>query len=325
MAGAAFLLLWRPARVEPVRVPVRQPGSPAMVAVGPSEVWRVDRTDAFETYSNGLRIDNRPAVSTHVRSFVAFPAQGARAGAGERLTEPAGIVFRATGNRVPPTAQMMSGAPQLAGESILDAARRERSCNFLVDRFGRVFRIVVESDASARTGGSVWSDETWRYLDLDESFLAVSLETQDAGDPDAEPLTPAEARAAAMLIEVLRSRYGIAASNCVTSAQVAVNPANMQAGGQTDWAAGFPFSQAGLPDNYALALAPVLYFGFEADLAALERTGSPLLAGATLAEERLRAEAAKLGVPVREYRETLQRRYAAYRQAAAALLRRPVR
>jgi len=52
--------------------------------------------------------------------------------------------------------------------------------NFLIDRFGRVFRIVNESDAAQHAGYSVWSDDRWLYVDLNESFLGVSFEARTA-------------------------------------------------------------------------------------------------------------------------------------------------
>jgi len=54
-----------------------------------------------------------------------------------------------------------------------------------------------------------------------------------------------------MLTRMLRSRYSIAAENCVTHAQVSVNPSNMQLSYHVDWAAAFSFAALGLPDNYA--------------------------------------------------------------------------
>jgi hypothetical protein len=77
-------------------------------------------------------------------------------------------------------------------------------------------------------------------------------------------VSPAQLRAAAMLTEMLPSRYGIAGTNCATHAQISVNPSNMRIGYHTDWPSSFPFRALGLADNYAQPPA-LLAAGFEAD------------------------------------------------------------
>jgi hypothetical protein len=111
-----------------------------------------------------------------------------------------------------------------------------------------------------------------------------------------------------MLTEMLRSRYGIAAENCVTHAQVSVNPDNMRIGSHTDWASAFPFRALGLPDNYAAPLASLYAFGFEYDSVFLKATGERWK-GLDLAETQVAAQAGAEGIPVANYRAMLQHRY----------------
>jgi len=112
-----------------------------------------------------------------------------------------------------------------------------------------------------------------------------------------------------MLTEMLRARYGIPAANCVTHAQVSVNPDNMRVGYHTDWASSFPFAQLGLPDNYTRPLPAIVAFGFEYDATFVEWAGTRLYAGVELAEQQLAREAA--GRPVAELRKRLRERYRA--------------
>jgi hypothetical protein len=112
-----------------------------------------------------------------------------------------------------------------------------------------------------------------------------------------------------MLTEMLRSRYRIAAANCVTHAQVSVNPSNMRVGYHTDWASSFPFTALGLPDNYALPLPALWAFGFDYDPAFLRTAGARLAAGARLGEEIRERTAAGTGVSSKSYRVALERRY----------------
>src|SRR5574341_2120807 len=69
---------------------------------------------------------------------------------------------------------------------------------FLIDRFGRVWRVVRETDAANHAGWSVWADEHWVYLNLNDSFLAVAFEAS-SGAP--APVNPAQVRAGRALVE----------------------------------------------------------------------------------------------------------------------------
>ena len=134
------------------------------------------------------------------------------------------------------------------------------------------------------------------YLNLNTSFLGVSFEgeTQDLK----ENLTPAQIHAGRTLTEMLRSRYHMAAENCVTHAQVSVNPDNMRIGYHTDWAANFPFHEMGLEDNYGLPIPALYLFGYGYDPTFVESTGARLWKGLLLAEERFCIPPARLGLSI---------------------------
>jgi N-acetylmuramoyl-L-alanine amidase len=281
------------------------------------EIWQVEKTAAFETYSNGLRIDNRFSTGNHPRSYLAFAA--ARSGGGqddsrdgapdEARTTPAGIVYHTTESLQAPFEPNQNGKLKQVGESLLDYVKRKKAYNFVIDRFGRVFRVVQEADAAEHAGYSVWSDEKWLYVNLNESFIGVSVETQTSpGQMDAA-VTSAQIRATAMLTEMLRSRYNIPAGNCVTHAQVSVNPTRMLAGYHMDWASSFPFEEIGLPNNYARPLPSVAAFGFECDANYSRTAGARLSEGAGLGAWQLAERAAAAGMSVSAYRKSLQNRY----------------
>jgi hypothetical protein len=285
------------------------------------DIWQVEKTDAFEMYSNGLRIDDRFSIAGHPRSYLVFSATRAEDVQGERRSVPAGIVFHTTESLQAPFESGQNSRLKRIGESLLGYVRINRSYNFVIDRFGRVYRVVAESDAANHAGNSIWSDGEWVYLNLNQSFLGVALETQTAetqtmpGQVEAA-VNSAQVRSAAMLTDMLRERYRIPAGNCVTHAQVSVNASNLRIGYHLDWASSFPFGQLGLPDNYALPLPAVSMFGFEYDASFGRRAGARVYEEAQLSEQlfRERAAAAHMKVPV--YREALQRRYRS--QLAAA-------
>jgi len=313
-ALSALALMQAGGSVRPVSVPapllhsgVRPPG-PSPVAGGVAEVWQVEKSAGSETYSNGLRIDNRLAVSNHPRAYLAYPLDHPDAAA-VRRSEPAGIVFHTTESRLAPFEPDQNPVLKKIGESLLEYVRRKRAYHFLIDRFGRVYRIVAESDAANHAGNSVWADSQWLYVNLNQSFLGVSVETRTQPGQVVAEMSPAQLRAAAMLTEMLRSRYHLAAANCVTHAQVSVNPSNRQVGYHTDWASSFPFAQMGLPDNYARPLPALWAFGFEYNPEFLHWAGDRIGAGVQLADERLTESAAAAGLSASNYRKALQKRY----------------
>ena len=307
-------------RVEPLPAYTRKIPAPAAAVrteVFP-DVWQVDATKDFETYSNGLRIDNRFAVSSHRRSYRLFPVDRPQEAVEPRHTQPIGIVFHTTESQQEPFEAGHNRALKQVAESLVEFVQRHHAYNFLIDRFGRVYRIVVESDTAMHAGYSVWSDDRWLYVDLNESFLGISFEARTEPGQEQASISSGQIRTASMLIEMLRSRYGISVANCVTHAQVSVNPANMRIGFHTDWASSFPFQELGLPDNYSQPLPALVAFGFEAD-AEYRRVGGPRLVGAVeLAEGILRQRAAERGWTLAAYRRSLQRVYQEHFHRSAA-------
>ncbi len=273
------------------------------------EVWQVEKTADSETYSNGLRIDTRFEVAGQPRGYLVFPMDGSGGGAATPRDNPAGIVFHVTESAQAPFEPGQNRALKRIGESLLEYVGRKRAYHFVIDRFGRVYRVVREGDAAHHAGYSVWADERFLYLNLNESFLGVAFEAR-SGPPGVEPeINPAQVRAAADLTEMLRARYDIPPGNCVTHAQVSVNPSNMRVGYHTDWSSSFPYRDIGLPDNYARALPAVAVFGFECDHGFLDSSGDRLHAAINRAEEDLRARASRSGSPLLVFRRRLQHEY----------------
>jgi hypothetical protein len=307
---AAFLVVRAAARV-PAPEAWKPPNGLSRSVCSPvlPEVWMVEKGAGEEVFSNGLHIDTRFAVSNHPRSYLAFPLSGPSGSRAVRCSVPAGIVFHTTESLQIPFEARQNRALQRIGESLLEYVGRRCAYHYLIDRFGRVFRVVAEQDAANHAGYSVWADDHWRYLNLNESFLGVSFEARtEEGQSDAR-LSPAQVRSAAMLTELLRGRYRIPVTNCVTHLQVSVNPDNMCVGYHTDWASGFPFEQVGLPDNYSLALPSVVTFGFVCDPTVREAAGPRLLRAIELAEAAFEQRAAAAGMRLPAYRKTAQREY----------------
>ena len=319
-APASSLLLRGAFRVDPMPSALRPPKPPA--APAPAErfpiVWQVEKTEDSETYSNGLRIENRFSVSSRPRLYVAFPIDRLQDYPGVLRSRPAGIVFHTTESQQAPFEAGENRHLKRIGESTLAYVRRNRAYNFLIDRFGRVFRIVAEDEVANHAGYSVWSDESSLYVNLNESFLGVSFEAETQPGHLEAAANLGQNHAAAMLTAMLRSKYAIPAGNCVTHGQVSVNASNMRIGSHTDWASSFPFAELGLPNNYAKPIPAMWAFGFDADAHFLSATGARMSAGVDQARRRLEEEAAELNLSVAVYRKLLQR---SYREKLAAARR----
>jgi hypothetical protein len=304
-----FFLMRASAHVKTVVAAAPKPRVQQAFTTPVSKVWQVDKSSESETYSNGLRIDTRFEAANHPRSYLVFPVDRPDDTAGQRRNRPAGIVFHTTESRQVPFEASANHALKQIGESLLDFVRRRHAYHFLIDRFGRVYRIVPETDAANHAGYSVWADDDWYYLNLNESFLGISFEAQTEPGQVESTVSPAQVRSAAMLTEMLRDRYGISPRNCVTHAQVSVNPDNMRVGYHTDWASSFPFAQLGLPDNYTRPLPALTSFGFEYDATFLRWAGTRLYAGVELADEEIGRRAAESGISPVALKKMLQKRY----------------
>ncbi len=285
------------------------PGAATVPVAGafPTDVWQVESSDTTEVYSNGLRIDVSFAV--HNRPRAAYGVY-ALTGATEPVSTaqvPRGIVYHTTESHLAPFEEESNRRLKRLGRNLLDVLRSDRSYHYMIDRFGRVFRVVEESDAANHAGKSVWADDRGIYIYLNDSFLGVAFEAQTG---ESEAVTAAQITAARQLTEMLRSRYReILPEDCVTHAQVSVSPWNMLIANHSDWAHGFPFAALGLPDNYSIAPPSLYAFGFGYDDVFLKVAGGEPWPGIQTAEQQIASRARLEGTTEARYRSMLQHRY----------------
>ena len=281
--------------------------TPSPALSRPPEVWLVEERDGVEYFSNGLRVETRGAVEGRPRRYPVYDA--ATLELREWRAVPAGIIYHTTESHIAPFRPEQNGRLRLAGQWMLDYVRRNRSYHFVVDRFGRVHRIVAEADAASHAGASVWASGGELFVNLNTSFLGVAFETETREPARGAELTPAQTLAGRLLTEMLRARYRIAEANCVTHAQVSVAPAAMLVGNHLDWSANFPFEELGLADNYGQPIAAVAIFGFRFDREFQRATRSALGLGLAAGEELFRRRASALGRSEFQHRAAVVRRY----------------
>ena len=275
-------------------------------------VWLIEENASFEIYSNGLRIEKEFSVGNRPRGALAVfrRADPERPGVSEEAvatrSNPAGIVFHSTESHQAPFEPAETRNLKRLGRNLVEFVRQKKADHYVVDRFGRVYRVVAETDSANHAGRSIWADEKGSYIYLNDSFLGIALEAQSEA---VETLGTAQVHSVRVLTEMLRAKYHISAYNCVTHAQVSVNPSNWRIGYHTDWAAGFPFAAIGLPDNYRLALASVTRFGFDYDDSFLNAAGERRWPGLLASLEEVRERAMVAGVPAADYKKQLQQRF----------------
>src|SRR5262249_53702875 len=139
-----------------------------------------EQTKGYDLYSNGLRIENELAVSNKPRSY--RPVSRDTESFGPLRTQPAGIVFHTTESDQAPFDPTQSHALMRIGHELLLFVRNKQAYHFVIDRFGRVHRIVVESDAANHAGNSIWADSDWAYVALNDSFIGVAFESRTRSD-----------------------------------------------------------------------------------------------------------------------------------------------
>ena len=293
-------------------LPVAAPRQIAAKIATP-KVWLVARQASVEVYSNGLRVDNEFLTATRPRSYHPFDRAQWRVSAAD--TQPVGIVFHTTESRMAPFEPDQNLRLQRNERNLLAYIAQHHFYHFVIDRFGRVYRVVEEPDYANHAGQSIWADEKNIYWGLNQSFFGVAFEAQteaQANDSN-DVATRAQMDSARVLTEMLRAKYRIAATNCVTHAQVSVSPQTMRLGYHTDWAANFPFREVGLGDGYDTPIAALTLFGFDYDSAFLNANGRHVWQGLVTAQEELVRDAAAHGTTLTLYQRTLHQRFRAWK------------
>jgi hypothetical protein len=273
----------------------------------PEKVWLVESGQGFERYSNGARVLTDLETANHRRGFYAY-ARGEAKAPGELKREPVGIVYHTSENDMLPFTPDNSDSIETRSRGLLEYVRRHKSYNYVIDRFGQIYKIVRDEDAANHAGNSVWSDDRATFVGLNESFLGVCFETTMSAGAE-ERLTEAQLVAGRLLTQVLRSRHQIEDAYCVTHGLVSVNPSNMRILFHHDWARGFPFAAFGLSDKYAVAPASVAEFGFTYDEEEVGKLGGALWPGVAKAEESFGAAAERAGAEPEEFRKKMRESY----------------
>jgi hypothetical protein len=276
------------------------------IGVPPEEVWLVKEDMEEELWSNGLRVVTTFETDGERRQFFAFPRDGAPPV--PLGPKPIGIVYHASESDMAPFGAAFNRDILSTTRDLVGWLSRRRIYNYIIDRFGQVYRIVSDDTVAIHAGVSIWGDEKNYYLNLNESFIGVAFESQwSAASGDA--ITTAQIQAALSLTDLLRARYQIEDVNCVPHGLVSVSAGKKLIGYHADWARNFPFGALGLRDGYQLPPPSITGFGFGYDDDLVARVGGSLWPGVAAAERELRERAERERVELQVLKSRLQRRY----------------
>lgn len=288
-------------RMEPVAesLPAEELG------IAPTTIWLADKGQGWELYSNGLRIETAYAVAGKERSYVVHHREiGPQPGT---QSKPVGIIFHTSESDLWPLEEGFEHELRRSSSSLIKYVQRQQAYNYLIDRFGRVYRIVEDETRANHAGRGIWARNQDVYLDLNNAFLGVSFETRWEGGRSL-PITRAQLIAGRNLTHYLRQRFAIAPEMCVTHGLTSVNAKRKLIGYHLDWARGFPFEAFGLPNQYAQPTPSVSLFGFRYDDDFLKTLGEPW-PGLLAADQLLEDEARERAMTVDAVRRERQARY----------------
>ncbi|MGW8180583.1 MAG: N-acetylmuramoyl-L-alanine amidase, partial [bacterium] len=286
-------------------------------------IWLVEKTQREETYSNGLEIVTSYQVDNTPRQYVAFSKTAKEIPDEQNISsEVRGILYHASESDLVPFEPEKNRVIKLYSTQLRQFLCRKKLYNYLIDRFGRVFRIVRDDHAAFHAGNSVWADDRQIFLNLNHAFLGIcfeskGFETADEAD-SSQPkmamtgdsiINDAQVRAGRELTDWLRFRYRIAERNCVTHGITSIYPEDGLIGYHLDLAYGFPFQRFGLRDKYKEPLPSIVEYGFTYDQYFLKIFQGRLWPGILLSENLLKRKAELAGMSFTAYRESLKQRF----------------
>src|SRR5262249_47734375 len=239
----------------------------------PEKVWLVERNDEYEKYSNGCRILTKYETENHPRSYYSIP-HGSDTDGDQIRHEIVGIVYHTPESIIDPFISDNNDAIQKRSRGLLEYIRDHKSYNYLIDRYGDIYRVVRDEHAANHAGNSIWADAKNTYVLLNESFLGVCFESRfEGGGSLEEILTEAQITSGRALTNVLRSKYNIDDANCTTHGLVSINPEKMLIAYHHDWVHDFPFAAMGLSDKYKVQPPNMSEYGFTYNEETLAKLG----------------------------------------------------
>jgi hypothetical protein len=285
-------------------------------------IWLVEKGPDRELYSNGLQILTDYTVENESRGYYRFPRGTDGLPSRNDITDKiVGILYHAAESDMIDFKPEKNDSLNRYSKALVRYIRKNKSYNYFIDRFGRVYRIVKENHAAHHAGWSVWADKEWAYLNLNHAFLGICFEGKDfhqtEGKAHGARISPmggsmineGQLTSGRKLTDWLRVKYRIGQYNCVTHGLASINPHKMLIGYHLDLARGFPFERFGLKDKTKVQLPAMTDFGFRYDNHFIQVFDGDLWEGIAYSEDYLRHRAEMVGMSEPEYRQVLANRF----------------
>ncbi|HKX33054.1 MAG TPA: peptidoglycan recognition family protein [Blastocatellia bacterium] len=253
-------------------------------------IWMVEKSNDEEHYSNGARIFTKYETDNHRRGYYLIP-RGSDTDGDQLRREVVGIVYHTSESDIVSFTADNNDLIQRRSQGLANYIKREKLYNYLIDRYGGIYRVVRDDQAANHAGYSVWADNKYTYVRLNESFIGVCFESTVNAGPAEQALTPAQIDAGRQLTNVLRKKYNIDDVNCTAHGLVSVNPNTMLIAFHHDWARNFPWEEMGLSDKYKIKPANVSEYGFTYDDEVVAKLGGEIWEGAKVADQEFKKRA----------------------------------
>jgi len=290
------------------------------VILQPEKVWLVETDGGYEKWSNGCKISTKYQTDNRPRSYYTIP-RGSEIASEQVSSKIVGIIYHTPENYMYDFNQENNKAIQKVSRQLLEDVRKNKKYNYVISRFGEVYRIVRDDHTAYHAGDSLWADSKNTYVFLNESFLGVCFETKYDGASSLDQiLTPAQINSGRELTEVLRSYYNIDDANCTTHGLVAVAPENMLIARHHDWVHFFPFELMGLSNKYKVQPPSMTDYGFTYNEDVLaKKLSNKLWEGAQKAGDEFNRRAEQARVNPDDLRSKMRERYLSQRNKTMGL------
>ena len=275
----------------------------------PESIWKIKTEGEYEKWSNGCRISTKYETDNHPRGYYILP-RGSETDGTQFSDKIVGIVYHTPESGIVSFTPDNNETIQKTSQGLLRYVRDHKLYNYMIDRYGEIYRIVRDEHAADHAGHSIWADSKNIYVSLNESFLGVCFESKFEGAESLdEILTPAQINSGRLLTDVLRSWHQIDDANCTTHGLVAIDHEKMLIARHHDWVSNFPFEAMRLSDKYKIHPPSMVDYGCTYDVDVLAKLGNKLWDGALTAEEEFKRRAAELRVSPDILRRKLRDRY----------------
>jgi hypothetical protein len=280
-------------------------------------IWLVEQSKDLEIYSNRLRIITTNTIKNVPRRYLPFPMDMNTLPDERKISDKIiGILYHSSESDILPLSEALNNSIKESSLRLLKYIKRIKSYNYLIDRYGRVYRIVEEDQAAFHAGNSIWADGENIYLNLNHAFIGICFEGKDFEPQKAgitakahSSINDSQIKSARELTDWLRFKYKIHEKNCVTHGLTSINPDKKLIGYHLDLAKDFPFSKMGLSDKYETPVPSMTLFGFSYDDYYLSVFNNKLCNGIKLSIKNLRKKALRYSLTEAEYRRILNSRF----------------